>query len=494
MLLAAGRGTRLGSLTAEIPKCLLLVNGRTLLDYQLEALAGADVDDVTVVAGFMAESVVRQVANRCRVVINEQYEATNSITSLHLAASYLRGNAFLLQNGDVLYQVEMIRRLLAAHGDNVCLVDCLRSYEPGEYHVETADGRVLRYSNTLRPERSVGVSAQLLRVCAGDSAAFLDRIEALVSAGGSGGFPNQAYDVLMSGHGLRPVFTAGLPWWEVDTAADLARCNADNDTTPTRCVAKPQSEAVQPPLAARAASFFRSPHLPWSMRWAPLTIRSFFPHPVTVARAVQAFRAGQLSFNALDLSANGPRFLRLVLLEARAAGLEPFLLWGTLLGCIRDGGFITGDQDIDLGVMAVDAGRLPELRERMLRLGFVVRIENDDKLSLVHPKHPRLYIDIDVVRRQRDGWAITNQDADPAKRIHYHFAADVFASTTVAPFAHGLMVRVPKDPDGFLAAVYGDWHVPASKVDFRYGPLNTEVELVTKSEMRSALSPSSGSA
>ncbi|MEO7218464.1 MAG: NTP transferase domain-containing protein [Gemmatimonadaceae bacterium] len=478
MLLAAGRGTRLGSLTAETPKCLLQINGRTLLDYQLDALASAGVDDVTIVAGFMADAVVRRVANRCRVVINEQYATSNSITSLHLAAPHLRGNAFLLQNGDVLYQVGIIRRLLAALGDNACLVDSLRTYEPGEYHVEMADGRVVQYSNTLLPERSLGVSAQLLRVCAGDSVPFLDRIEELVSSGASGGFPNQAYDVLMRGHGLRPVFTAGLPWWEVDTADDLARCNADNSAAPTRHSGRTEPEPIPPPLGARIASFIRSPHMPWSLRWVSLTSRGLFRHPVIVARSVRAFRAGHLSYRALDLTANGPRFLRLVLSEARTLGFEPFLLWGTLLGCIRDGGFITGDHDIDLGVMATDADRLPELRDRMKRFGFGVRIENDDKLSLVHPEHPHLYIDIDVVRPQRDGWAITMRDVDLLRLFHYHFQAPVFADTKRAQFAHRLKVRVPADPDGFLAAVYGDWRVPASKVDYRYGPLNTEVELL----------------
>ena len=193
---------------------------------------------------------------------------------------------------------------------------------------------------------------------------------------------------------------------------------------------------------------------------------------------MRAFRAGQLSFNALDLAANGPCFLRLVLSEARALGFEPFLLWGTLLGCVRDGGFITGDHDIDLGVMATDADRLPELRDRMQRFGFGVRIENDDKLSLVHPEHPNLYIDIDVVKSQRDGWAITMRDVESWKLFHYHFQRTVFADTKRWQFAHRLNVRVPADPDGFLTAVYGDWRVPASKVDYRYGPLNTEVELL----------------
>ena len=481
VLLAAGRGTRLGPLTEETPKCLLRINGREILDCQLEALAGAGIEDVTVVAGFMAEAVVRHVASRCRVLVNEHYATTDSITSLALAAPYLRGHGFLLQNGDTLYPVDLIRRLQTAPRENACLVDSARPYRAGEYHVEVADGRVVRYSNLLPPERSVGESAQLLRVGAGDSTAFLDRVAKLISSSGSTGFPNQAYDVLMNGHGLWPVFTAGLPWWEIDTADDLARCNAEHIV---KSQTVPPSPAP-PPLAKRVARlrisrFVKS--LPWRFRWLPFTIRPLIRHPVLVSREVQAFRAGQLSLPGLDLAANGPSFLRLAYSEARALGFQPFLLWGTLLGCIRNGGFIKGDQDIDLGVMAADAGRLPEFRQRLMRHGFAVRIEDDCKLSLVHPKHPHLYIDIDVVSPHRDGWAITNRDADPRKTFRYYFPAGIFAGTQTAPFARHLTVRIPQDPQGFLAAAYGHWQTPAPKVDYRYGPLNTEVELVAKDE------------
>ncbi len=476
MLLAAGRGTRVGALTAETPKCLLEVNGRALLDRQLEALADAGIEDVTVVAGFMADAVVRHVAKRCRVVVNEHYATTNSITSLHIAAPFLRGRGFLLQNADVLYPSDLIRRLLGACCYNACLVDSVRPHRPGEYHIEAVDGRITRYSNALAPEESVGESAQLLRVCARDSSPFLDRIERLVTRGSSNGFPNQAYDVLMNGQGLSPVFTAGLPWWEVDTAADLAQCNAD-------IAALSEGKAVEtdpaaPPIAERVASFVKSPHLPWTARWLPPTIGPLLRNPVVVAREIRAFRARQLSLAGLDLAANGLTFLRLALSEARSCGFEPFLLWGSLLGCTRDGGFIRGDIDIDMGVMAIDSGRLPRFRERMKRHGFAVRVENEDKLSLVHPRHPLLYIEIDVVRRHRDGWAITNRYAEPQKRFHYHFPAGVFTGTKAVPFAQQLTIRVPNDAEGFLAAAYGDWRVPARKVDYRYGPLNTEVELL----------------
>ena len=472
VLLAAGRGSRLGALTEETPKCLLQVAGRSLLDHQLEALNAAGVTEVTVVAGFQAARVESHVAGHCRVIRNDLWATTNSVASLHLAAPYIRGHAFLFQNADVLYPPDLVARFVESSRDNACLIDPLAPFAESEYHVELRGGQIIRYSKEVPPGLSAGRSAQLVRIGAADNAAFLDRIAQLATGAGAQGFPNLAYDVLMAGSGLWPVFTAGLPWWEVDTAEDYARCRA----------------ALEPPVAeeapitpgtwARLRDLMRERRLPWRLAWLPTVMRSALANPVQAAAHVRAYRHGELSRGALDLLMNGLPFLRLLMEEAKGCDITTILIWGTLLGCVRDGQLIRGDHDLDLGVMARDAGKLPVLRERMLQRGFRVRIENSEKLSLVHPRHPGLYLDLDVVRPHPRGWVIINADADPRRRFHYVFPHSVFDHLGHARLAGQLDVTVPGDPEGFLAAVYGDWRTPRSKVHYLYGPNNVEVELL----------------
>lgn len=470
VILVAGAGARLGPLTVDAPKCLLSINGRTLLDHELDALAAVGITDVTVVAGYMADRVVEQVGGRCRVIRNDRYASTNSIVSLHAAADGVRGKAFLIQNGDVLYCPAILKRVLRTPAANACLVDPFRPWVDGEYHVELSQGRIIRYSREVPPARSVGESAQLVKVDARDSVAFLDRIEEIILAGGRHEFPNQAYDVLMDGEGLWPVYTAGLPWWEIDTQEDHERCCTE------------QARLDTPPPAARslpelASSFLRRPRVPWRFRELARALARGRRHPARASRYLGAVRSGRLALDSFDLMVNGPRVLSETLALSAEAGLRPFLLWGSLLGCVRDGGFIAGDQDIDLGIFEGDAHRLAALRSAMVHRGYGVRIDTDLKLSLVHPEHPRLFIDIDVVRRFRDGWAITNADADPARNFHYRFNQGVFAGVQAARFVDGIEVAVPGNPDGFLEAVYGDWTVPEAKVNYLYGPLNLEVEI-----------------
>ena len=478
MILAAGAGTRLGRLTEDVPKCLLPVNGRKLLDLELDTLAAVGITDVTVVAGYMADRVVEHVGGRCRVIRNDQYASTNSIVSLHAAADVVRGEAFLLQNGDVLYCPAILKRVLSAPPANACLVDPLRQWVDGEYHVELQEGRIIRYSRDVPSTRSVGESGQLVKIGARDSAAFLDRIEEVILAGGKHGFPNQAYDILMNGEGLWPVYTAGLPWLEVDTQEDYERCCGE------------QWRLIAPPRTARsplelAGSFLRHPRVPTT--YGKLA-RALVRHPARLSQYFGAFWSGRLSLNSFDLMVNGPRMLSETLALSAEAGLRPFLLWGSLLGCVRDGGFIAGDTDIDLGILESDAHRLPALRSAMVRRGYAVRIDNDLKLSLVHPKHHVLYIDFDVVRRFRDGWAITNTFSDPARVFHYCFKNEVFADVQATKFVDGMEVAVPGNWKCFLETVYGDWTVPAAKVDYVYGPINVEVAMGYSPELKGCAS------
>ena len=91
IILAAGRGTRLGALTEERPKCLLDIGGTCLLAEQLRRLEAAGIDDVIVVAGHRAERVAAFLRGRCRMIVNPRYAETNAIYSLWLARELAAG-------------------------------------------------------------------------------------------------------------------------------------------------------------------------------------------------------------------------------------------------------------------------------------------------------------------------------------------------------------------------------------------------------------------
>jgi NDP-sugar pyrophosphorylase family protein len=57
IILAAGRGSRMNSLTEDLPKCLLEVVGKPLLQHQINALKTAGITDLLIVTGYKRESL-----------------------------------------------------------------------------------------------------------------------------------------------------------------------------------------------------------------------------------------------------------------------------------------------------------------------------------------------------------------------------------------------------------------------------------------------------
>lgn len=123
VILAAGRGTRLNSYTADVPKCLLPLGKSVLLDYQLTALEAVGVDTVILSAGFGIEKVERFLETRsgtARVIVeyNPFYDVSNNLVSLWNVRHHLSGG-FILTNGDNLFEPEVVRRIASTPGNIV---------------------------------------------------------------------------------------------------------------------------------------------------------------------------------------------------------------------------------------------------------------------------------------------------------------------------------------------------------------------------------------
>jgi choline kinase len=131
VLLAAGRGRRLGS--AE-PKCLISIDGRTLLDRHLANMSEAGVTALTIVVGFEKERILAMLAELrpalpVEIVENPRF-VHGSIVSLQVAAERLLDGAVWM-DADVLYPAALLGRLLASPHESCMLLDG-RSEESGE--------------------------------------------------------------------------------------------------------------------------------------------------------------------------------------------------------------------------------------------------------------------------------------------------------------------------------------------------------------------------
>jgi choline kinase len=223
VILCAGAGTRLLPRTQYMPKTLLPIGGRPILGYQLEALRGT-VDEVVVATGYLAEQVRSFLAGVATIAHNDLYASTNSLYSLWLAREHVRGDAFILLNGDVLYDRQLLLQVLDHPMPTALLVDAGRPLVEGEMNVVVRAGAVTEIGKEIPTSRATAQSLQMVKFNPSDSELLFDRIGQLVEAGETGRFPTYAYDSIFRRSRMAAIQRSGGVWFEIDTPEDLARC------------------------------------------------------------------------------------------------------------------------------------------------------------------------------------------------------------------------------------------------------------------------------
>lgn len=241
IIIGAGRGSRLGPQTDEVPKTLVPVLGRPMLDWILEALAEADFErrDVVFVSGYR-EEVVRARYPELTFVRNHDWQNNNILLSLLCAREHLTGG-FVSTYADIVYDGAIARRVAQSPHDITlgCDVAWRRRYAQRSQHPESdaeklrADGpRVLELGRTLPSDEVQGEFIGVMKLSAQGARTFLDAFdEAAATYAGrhfrEGRTFEKAYliDLLqhMLEHGalMHREDTPGA-YMEIDTLEDLA--------------------------------------------------------------------------------------------------------------------------------------------------------------------------------------------------------------------------------------------------------------------------------
>jgi L-glutamine-phosphate cytidylyltransferase len=241
ILIGAGRGSRLGSNTDDIPKALVPVMGRPMIEWILDALgaAGFARKDVVFICGYRAE-VVRERYPEFTFVSNRDWERNNILASLLCARAHLAGG-FVSSYADIVYRGSTVEKLVASPHDKVlaCDTDWRRRYVDRSQHPESdgekmrAEGaRVVELSRRIAPEQAsgefIGV-AKFTAEGAGELVSAFDSAQAQWSGKSwrEGRTFERAYlidlfqEMLEGGSAFHRVDTHG-GYMEIDTREDLA--------------------------------------------------------------------------------------------------------------------------------------------------------------------------------------------------------------------------------------------------------------------------------
>ncbi len=136
LILAAGMGKRLKELTQNNTKCMVKVNGVTLIDRMLHQLDRLSLSQIVIVAGFEREKLIDyiktlDISTPIRFVINPIYDKTNNIYSLALAKNFLLEEDTLLLESDLIFEDSVLQALLEDPRETLVLVDKYEAWMDG---------------------------------------------------------------------------------------------------------------------------------------------------------------------------------------------------------------------------------------------------------------------------------------------------------------------------------------------------------------------------
>jgi L-glutamine-phosphate cytidylyltransferase len=117
--LAAGLGSRLNDLTKHIPKSLLTVKSKSIIEHQLDAFYKNNIHKNIIVTGYCSEKFT---IKNCIYVKNENYKKNNILNSLFYAKKFMNTNT-VVSYSDILFKHEIISELIADHNDVTLVVD-----------------------------------------------------------------------------------------------------------------------------------------------------------------------------------------------------------------------------------------------------------------------------------------------------------------------------------------------------------------------------------
>lgn len=231
VILAAGLGKRLRPLTNALPKGLIEIGGKTLLEHSLNALVKNGIKEIVIVTGFLNKTIEQKFGreykdSRIKYVLNKEFSKTGSMYSLSQARSLINDNIILLES-DLLYDPKAIRLLLNTNRKNAILVAPLSNSGDEVYICADDKQRIVelgKYIDDAEKSNAIGELVGISKF----SKEFLDKLFKMAEKDYVRGKLNYHYEecVFQTSKLDRPVYAEvckDLAWIEIDNENDLKR-------------------------------------------------------------------------------------------------------------------------------------------------------------------------------------------------------------------------------------------------------------------------------
>lgn len=177
LILAAGLGTRLAPITDSCPKSMVPVNGKPIIQKQIENLLENNITDITVVGGYLYEVLEKFIHDKypdVKMINSVDYASTNNMYSAFMGKDYVGDDDFLMMNADVYYDSSVIKSLLAFDKSNAIVTD-IGNYLEESMKVIEKDGHLVEIAKTITKEDALGASIDVYKFSKEGGNAFFEK-------------------------------------------------------------------------------------------------------------------------------------------------------------------------------------------------------------------------------------------------------------------------------------------------------------------------------
>jgi choline kinase len=114
IILAAGKGSRMGSLTEDIPKCLVKLKEKPLIEWQIDALKKAGIEEIGIVTGYKRELLA---GYGLKEFHNSRWASTQMVSSLECASEWLHASKCIVSYSDIFYRPQAVSLLMESNAE-----------------------------------------------------------------------------------------------------------------------------------------------------------------------------------------------------------------------------------------------------------------------------------------------------------------------------------------------------------------------------------------
>lgn len=233
IILAAGMGKRLGELTKNNTKCMIRVNGVTLIERVLAQFSVLNLNRVIIVIGYKGEELRNFIGDSYKglpieYVINPIYDVTNNIYSLFLAKEQLQEDDTLLIESDLIFEDRVLDKILSDPYPNIALVAKYESWMDGTVVMLDHDNNILNFVTKkafdFDYKESYYKTVNIYKFSKEFSIThYVPFLNAYINALGDNEYYEQVLRViaLLDKPDLKALPLSGEKWYEIDDIQDL---------------------------------------------------------------------------------------------------------------------------------------------------------------------------------------------------------------------------------------------------------------------------------